>query len=218
MNLLRVCVRVCVHACRVDVRDHESLAFVHFASDKHGAALDAAGVSRGAAAAAAALNSSQRTSDDDVESDDGSQAAAVDDDARRSGDAARSSERHARLLLAEHRLRQAVREDPLAVDAWLLLGRVLLASGDALHAADVRVCLARFLLALCISRRDCFFFCRCSVYSRSRASNDRHPCARSRRFNIESIETAEVCCECRLNFIHHCVGACSTTAGMKTFT
>jgi tetratricopeptide (TPR) repeat protein len=70
--------------------------------------------------------------------------AAADDDtdvheaarAHRDGATPMSSENCARLLLAEHRLRQAVREDPLAQDAWLLLGRVLLATGDSARAAD----------------------------------------------------------------------------------
>jgi hypothetical protein len=72
--------------------------------------------------------------DDEKENDD--EAGERRRDGGGGGGAVPNSENRARLLLAEHRLRQAVREDPLAHDAWLLLGRVLLASGDAHRASE----------------------------------------------------------------------------------
>lgn len=41
-----------------------------------------------------------------------------------------------RLLLAEQRLRRAVREDPVDEEAWLLLGRVLMAKNDYHRATE----------------------------------------------------------------------------------
>lgn len=49
---------------------------------------------------------------------------------------AAASNNSARLLLAEQRLQQAVRQDPLAHEAWLALGRVLLAKGENERAAE----------------------------------------------------------------------------------
>jgi tetratricopeptide (TPR) repeat protein len=46
------------------------------------------------------------------------------------------SNNSARLLLAEQRLQQAVRQNPMSHEAWLTLGRVLLAKGENERAAE----------------------------------------------------------------------------------
>ena len=43
---------------------------------------------------------------------------------------------NARLLVAEQRLRKAVHREPMAHDAWLALGRVLLAKREHERAAE----------------------------------------------------------------------------------